>query len=218
MDVQLTHGLKAQSLATIVFGGVRLATKSFLDSRKYIVIAIDTTLRSNMMSLSSLFPSAFQVPRPTIGSRLQYMVCYHSYFGAAATLTQVPTYLSGTDPRTNQHLRANTHSALPPRPTALPPAALANPPSHPLLYDRAFGEFDHLKAFSNPFSLGPRSTVLHWTGEWAWMDAGESCSCSQRVLWTWCRDSESSRFGFGLEGNVAASTDSELRMRVCARD
>lgn len=75
MDVQLTHGLKAQSLATVVFGGVRLATKLFLNSRKCLMIVIDIALRSNMMSLSSLFPSAFQVPRPTIGSRLQYLVC-----------------------------------------------------------------------------------------------------------------------------------------------
>lgn len=98
MDVQLTHGLKAQSLATIVFGGVRLATKSFLDSRKYIMIAIDTTLRSNMMSLSSLFPSAFPVPRPTIGSRLQYLVCLSLLLRCSGAI----------DPSANIH-RGQTH-------------------------------------------------------------------------------------------------------------
>lgn len=71
----LAHGVRVQSLATIVFGGVRLATNFLLDPRKYLMIVTDLTLRSNTMSVSSLFPSAFQVPRPTFGSRLQYLVC-----------------------------------------------------------------------------------------------------------------------------------------------
>ena len=77
MDLQLIlcHALTIQSLITVVFGGVCLATKYFLNPQKYLMIFIDIPLRSNTMSVSSLSPSALQIPRPTSGSRLQYLVC-----------------------------------------------------------------------------------------------------------------------------------------------
>ncbi len=71
----LSDGFTVQSLATIIFGGVSLAIKYFLNVQTCLIELLDIYLRSSTMSLSSLFPSAFQVPRPTSGSRLQYLVC-----------------------------------------------------------------------------------------------------------------------------------------------
>jgi hypothetical protein len=70
----LSHGLTVQSLVTIIFGGVSLVTKSLLNAQT-LIKPIDISLRSSTMSLSALFPSAFQVSRPTSGSCLQYLVC-----------------------------------------------------------------------------------------------------------------------------------------------
>ena len=71
----LCHALSIPSLITVVLGGVCLTTKSLLNPQKYLIIVIDISLRSNPMSLSSLSPSALQIPRPTTSSRLQYLVC-----------------------------------------------------------------------------------------------------------------------------------------------
>lgn len=71
----LSPALTLQSLATVFVGGVRLATKHLLNSQKYLIMIIDISLRSNTISIFSLFPSAFQVPRPTNGSGVQYLVC-----------------------------------------------------------------------------------------------------------------------------------------------
>ena len=76
MDFQLVRsdGLTVQSLATIIFGGVNLANKYLLNVQTCLIKFVDISLRSSTMSLSSLFPSAFQLPRPTSGSRPQYLL------------------------------------------------------------------------------------------------------------------------------------------------
>lgn len=53
-----SDGLTVQFLATIFFGGVSLATKS-VNAQTCLIKLLDISLRSNTMSVSSLFPSAF---------------------------------------------------------------------------------------------------------------------------------------------------------------
>ena len=71
----LSDGLTVQSLATIILGGVSLAAKYLLNAQTCLTRLVDNSLRSSTMSISSLFSSAFQVPGPTTGSGIQYLVC-----------------------------------------------------------------------------------------------------------------------------------------------
>lgn len=71
----LSEGLTLQLLATIIVGAVSLATKHLLSAQIFLISFVDISLRGGTMSVSSLFPSALQVPRATSGGSLQYLVC-----------------------------------------------------------------------------------------------------------------------------------------------
>jgi hypothetical protein len=104
----LSHGLTVQSLVTIIFGGVSLATEPLLNAQTCLIKPVDIFLCSSTMSLSALFPSPFQVSRPTGGSRLEYLVCLSlvSYRAKYSTsLLQNLTCILGSQEDTRGRLR-----------------------------------------------------------------------------------------------------------------
>lgn len=93
---------------------------------------------------------------------------YSSYFSGGGAIIDPSANINcrGPDPCTNQHLRAKPQSALLPRSTALPPAALAGPQPPAVRRGVRAGWPEGFP------SLQSRSAVLHWTGDG--VDAGEA--------------------------------------------
>ena len=87
----LSGGLTVQSFATIIFGSASLTTKYILNTQTCLTKLADISLRSNTMSVSSLFPPTFQISRSTGGSRLQCLVCVPLVSNKANLLSSLRT-------------------------------------------------------------------------------------------------------------------------------